>query len=53
LTELYGITVISVLVSGSPMGKKRLCEGDSLSPFLFNIAAEGLNKMLKNIVNWV
>jgi len=34
-----------VLVNGSPTD-----EGDSLSPFLFLLAAEGLNVMMKVVV---
>jgi len=42
---------VSVLVNGSPTEEfsmeKGLCQGDFLSPFLFNMAAEDLSGMLK------
>jgi hypothetical protein len=46
---------VSVLVNGSPTDEFNMCrglrQGDPLSPFLFLIAAEGLNVMLKASVD--
>ena len=42
---------MSILVNGSSTKEfsleKRLCQGDPLSPFLFNIAVQGLSCMLQ------
>jgi len=46
---------VSILVNGSPAGefsfKRGLRQGDPLSPFLFLLAAEDLNVMMKAIVD--
>jgi hypothetical protein len=46
---------VSVLVNGSPTNefsmRRGLRQGDPLSPFMFLIAAEGLNVMLKASVD--
>lgn len=45
---------IAVLVSGSPrqefMMQKGLRQGDSMTPFLFLVVAEGLNGLLRQAV---
>ncbi|XP_070049354.1 uncharacterized protein [Nicotiana tomentosiformis] len=49
----------SILINGSPEGffptHRRLRQGDPLSPFLFLIAMEGLNNMIKTtkINGWI
>jgi len=49
--ECISTTTASVLVNGSPTDEfkfeRGLRQGDPLSPFLFLIAAEGLNVMMK------
>lgn len=43
---------MSILVNGSPTKDFRVCkglrQGDPLLPFLFVIATEGLNRLMKN-----
>ncbi|CAL5323657.1 unnamed protein product [Camellia sinensis] len=50
MTECIGTTKLSVLVNGSPTEEfspqRGLRQGDSLSHFLFNIVAEGLNILM-------
>ena len=52
--ECISTTTASVLVNGSPTDEfkfeRGLRQGDPLSPFLFLIAAEGLNVMMKALI---
>ena len=45
---------VSILVNGSPSAEftpqRGLIQGDPLAPFLFNIAAEGLNGLMRQVV---
>lgn len=45
----------NVLVNGSPLGEfelgRGIRQGDPLSPFLFLVAAEGLNTIMKRAIN--
>jgi len=54
IMECISTASASVLVNGSPTDEfkfeRRLRQGDPLSPFLFLIAAEGLNVMMKALV---
>lgn len=54
MKECVSTAKISILVNGSPTSKfspqKGLRQGDPLSPFLFNIVAEGLNILLNRAV---
>ena len=55
MKECVSTATASVLVSGSPteefVMKRGLCQGDPLSPFLFLLAAEGLNVLMTSAVN--
>jgi hypothetical protein len=55
IRECVGTTTASVLVNGSPTDEfnfhRGLHQGDPLSPFLFLIAAEGLNILMKAMVD--
>ena len=55
IKECVTTVTASILVNGSPTGefsfKRGLRQGDPLSPFLFLLAAEGLNVMMKTIVD--
>jgi len=54
IKECVGTATASVLVNGSPTDEfhleRGLRQGDPLSPFLFLLAAEGLNVMMKALV---
>jgi len=55
INECIGTASASVLVNGSPTAefplKRGLRQGDPLSPFLFLLAAEGLNVLMKAVVD--
>ena len=55
IKEYISTTTASILVNGSPTDEfpihKGLRQGDPLSPFLFLIATEGLNVMMKSVVD--
>lgn len=55
IRECVGTATASVLVNGSPTDefplKRGLRQGDPLSPFLFLLAAEGLNVLMKAMVD--
>jgi len=55
MKECIGTASTSVLVNGSPTAefplKRGLRQGDPLSPFLFLLAAEGLNVLMKAVVD--
>jgi hypothetical protein len=52
--DCVGIATTSVLVNGSPTDQftieRGLRQGDPLSPFLFLLAAEGFNILMKEVV---
>lgn len=54
IKECVSTATASVLVNGSPTDEfplqRGLRQGDSLSPFLFLLAAEGLNVLMKSVV---
>ncbi|MCH79618.1 RNA-directed DNA polymerase (Reverse transcriptase), partial [Trifolium medium] len=54
IKECVGTATASVLVNGSPTDEfsleRGLRQGDPLSPFLFLLAAEGLNVMMRGLV---
>lgn len=51
IKECISIASLSILINGSPSKEfkiqKGICQGDPLSPFLFNVVVEGLNLLLK------
>ena len=55
IKECITTATASVLVNGSPTGefplKRGLRQGDPLSPFLFLLAAEGLNVLMKSVMD--
>lgn len=55
MNECVTTATASILVNGSPTDefplKRGLRQGDPLSPFLFLMAAEGLNVMMKSMVD--
>ena len=55
IKECIGTATTSVLVNGSPTDefqlKRGLRQGDPLSPFLFLLAAEGFNTLMKSMVD--
>jgi len=55
MRECVSTATASVLVNGSPtkefVMKRGLRQGDPLSPFLFLLAAEGLNVLMTSVVN--
>ncbi|XP_024626512.1 uncharacterized protein [Medicago truncatula] len=55
IKECIGTASASVLVNGSPTAefplKRGLRQGDSLSPFIFLLAVEGLNVLMKAVVD--
>jgi len=55
IKECVSTTTVSILVNGSPTDEfpmqRGLRQGDPLSPFLFLLIAEGLNVMMKSVVD--
>lgn len=55
IKECIGTASASVLVNGSPTTefplKRGLRQGDPLSPFIFLLAVEGLNVLMKAVVD--